>query len=66
MKKKVISLYDCFLARYPVPPDEMVTCKAGHKLGQGNIHKRQVDRNDRLVFKVCQLCKDYSSMNEGE
>ena len=55
---KVRSLYDCFLARYPVPPDEYVECQAGHNLSKV-VHKRQVDRNDRLIFKECQLCQDF-------
>ncbi len=58
------SLYDCLHAQYPVPPNEYITCSKGHKLGQGHIHKRQVDREDKLVFKICALCKDFSDIND--
>ena len=49
-------------ARYPVPPNEYITCRKGHKLG--NIHKRQVDREDKLNYKICQLCTDFEDMND--
>jgi len=61
---KIRSLYDCLHARYPVPPDEYIRCVKGHKLGQGNIHKRQADREDKLIFKVCMLCSDFCDMND--
>ena len=62
---KVRSLYDCYHAKYPASPDEYVRCAKGHKLGNGNIHKRQVDRGDTLIFKICALCKDFDDM-DGE
>ena len=53
------SLWDCYHAKYPGEGDYVI-CDKGHKLGSGYVHKRQVDREDKLVFRVCQLCVDYS------
>ncbi len=54
------TLYDCLEARYPIPPNEYILCRKGHKLGDGRIHIRRVDREDKLVCRVCQICKDFS------
>jgi len=56
-----ISLYDCLNARYP-KEGEYIYCLKGHKLGNGKIHIRQMGR--KLVFKVCQECKDFNDMRE--
>lgn len=56
------SLYDCQLARYPVPPEEYCYCKANHDLG--HIHKRRVDKSKPLRLAVCQECRDFISMGE--
>ena len=60
---EIRSLYDCFHARYPTPPNEYVVCDKGHKLGY--IHKRRVDRQDRLILKICRLCPDFEDMNDN-
>ena len=61
---KIRSLYDCLNARYPVS-GECLTCSKGHKLGQGKVNKGRMDDNeDGLVFKVCQTCLDFLTMNE--
>ena len=61
MKKR--SLYDCSHAKYPVPLNEYIMCSKGHKLGSGKVHKRQVDREYTLIFKICQLCTDFDDMD---
>ncbi len=53
------TLYECVNARYPVLPDEYIKCSKEHKLGAGNIHRRQVDRGDKLLCRVCQICPDF-------
>ncbi len=60
---KIRDLYSCYNARYPTTPASYVTCSKGHRLGQGNVRKEQVDNDARLVFKACQLCKDYEPMD---
>ena len=60
MTAKIRTLYDCSFARYPVPPDIFIRCEKGHRLGSGYVSKEQADRGDRLLFRVCQLCVDYS------
>ncbi len=62
---KFRSLYDCYNARYPIPPNEYVTCFKGHQLGKGNILALQVNRGDKLIMKVCQLCPDFDDMNDN-
>ena len=59
------SLYQCLEARYPVD-NEYIYCGKGHKLGNRNVHVRQVIRGDKLVYKVCQECKDFNDMGEYE
>lgn len=59
---KVRSLYDCLQAKYP-SKGEYIYCAKGHKLGQGNISKSRIDQEDKLIFKVCQLCRDFSPMD---
>ena len=58
------TLYDCFHARYPMPPDNFIRCDKGHKLGSGYVSKLQAVRGDRLLFRICQLCVDFNSMGE--
>lgn len=53
------TLYDCINARYPTTQEEYIKCSKGYKLGSGNIHKRQVDRGDRLMCRICQVCLDF-------
>ena len=66
------SLLDCLNARWPIK-GEYIKCSKGHKLGNGKVHIRQVDRGDKLICKICQKCtdytpfdKDYISMEEGK
>jgi len=60
-----ISLYDCLNARYPIR-DEYIYCSKGYKLGNGNVHIRQLDRGDKLVCTICQRCEDFIDMNLTE
>jgi len=62
---KLRSLYDCKNAHWPVK-GAIIHCIKGHRLGAGNVNIRQVIRDDKLIFKSCQLCKDYEGMNDGE
>ena len=61
MRNKPISLEDCLFAKYP-GDGEYIYCAKGHKLGNGKILKSRVD--EKLIFKCCQLCKDYESMDD--
>lgn len=58
----VRSLLDCQCARYPTV-GEYIKCSKGHKLGDGRVHIRKLERGDKLVCKTCQLCKDFVDMN---
>jgi len=57
----MISLYECFEARIK---DKYVYCAKGHRLGNGNIHIRQVKRGAPLECSACKNCPDidYSPM----
>lgn len=62
---RIRTLYDCYHARYPVPPEQYIKCAKGHKFGSGYVHKRQADREDRLLFRVCQLCRDFEGFDNS-
>ena len=62
-KKKPTSLMDCLNAKYP-SSSEYIYCSKGHKLGDGRIHKRSLDKP--LICRACQGCKDFVSMNDEE
>ena len=57
------TLYDCQQAKYP-STGQYITCDKGHKLGGGYVSKRQADRGDILLFRICSLCPDFESMGE--
>ena len=59
------ALYDCLNAKWP-RDNEYIYCSKGHTLGTGAVHTRQVDREDKLIFKVCQDCPDFIDMNDEE
>ena len=63
MRNKPILLEDCLHAKYP-GTGEYLYCAKGHKLGNGKILKSRVDKGDKLIFKCCQLCVDYESMDD--
>lgn len=52
------TLYDCLEAQWPIN-GEYIYCRKGHKLGDGRIHIRRVDRGDKLICRACQVCKDF-------
>ncbi len=60
------SLYDCLNAHYPdnINHIDYIWCTKNHILGRDNIHKKQADREDKLIFKVCQKCLDFESFEE--
>ena len=59
------SLFDCLHAIYPNGLDhEYVWCSKGHKLGSGNISQRQVEREDKLICRKCQICSEFEDMRE--
>ena len=60
--EKRISLYECYNAR--CGKNGYIYCAEGHKLGNDNIHIRQVERGDRLIVRACQNCElvDYEPM----
>jgi len=62
MKARNRSLYQCLNARVRI--DE-IYCAKGHSLGNiPTINIRQLERGDRLEYKVCQDCPDYDHMGD--
>jgi len=59
-----ISIFDCLNAKWPndsLPP--YIYCSKGHKLGNGKIHTRKVDRGDKLICRICQTCRDFDGFD---
>ena len=54
---KVKSLYDCYQAKVL---GTKIYCSKGYKLGNGNVHTRQMDKGKPLIFKICQKCVDFN------
>ncbi len=59
MKRLPISIFDCMNAKWP-QDNEYIYCSKGRKLGSGKIHTRQVDRGDKLLCRICQICSDWN------
>jgi len=60
-----ISLYDCLNAKWPNDSlSPYIYCSKGHKLSNGKIHTRQVNRGDKLICRVCQICKDFEGFDK--
>ena len=58
-----ISILDCINAKWPANGG-YIYCSKGHKLGSGKIHTRQVDRGDKLLCRICQICKDFEGFDK--
>ena len=63
---KVRSLWDCLNAHYPddIIHIDYIRCSKGHILGRGNVHKKQADRGEPLIYEVCQKCEDFEPFDK--
>jgi len=58
-----ISIMDCINAKWP-KDNEYICCSKGHKVGNGKIHTRRVDRGAKLIYRVRHTCKEQEGLDK--